>query len=210
MLQVLGLSHNCLGDMGVAALTHALLAASRTILKTLGLRKVGMGVQGMAALVRAIRAGCFERLEHINLDENNDVTSPGVRALVRALEDHESCGLPMLSSFSCVLAVPTMGVRALARAIIENCPCLKLLVLHCRDGHDTEQDVHQKLEEMVHAAGGGHRVCIIFDNIQFDAERERTWEEEGDWTDEDDWLADGDNRILIRDGNEDDDDDGIW
>lgn len=121
-LQALDLSHNFLGDEDVTALTQGLLAASRTSLTRLRLQKVGMGDQGMAALAGALRAGCFEGLERIDLSDNDDVTSAGVRALVRALEDPEGRGLPRLIVSSCVLAIVTMGVRALARAVIQKLP----------------------------------------------------------------------------------------
>ena len=46
----------------------------------LGLQNVYMGDGCMIALARALRAGCFGRLEHICLSDNDQVTSPGVLA----------------------------------------------------------------------------------------------------------------------------------
>lgn len=76
MLKTLNLSGSeWIGDGGVVALTQVLLAASRTSLKTLGLADVGMGDGGMLALARAIRGGCFIRLENITVGHNGCVSS---------------------------------------------------------------------------------------------------------------------------------------
>ena len=105
----------------------------------------------------------------------------------------------MLSGFSCVLAVVIMGVRALARVVIECvCPRLENLKLYCRDrtGHYDEEDMRNELQEMVYAAGCVHRVRIHLENIRFTGERSGTWEanygdEEDGWADEDDCLEAG-------------------
>lgn len=82
---------------GIPIFAGGLLAASRTRLTNLNLSDVGLGSRGMAALSNVIRAGCFERLEDIDLTYTPDVTDDGVHSWTEAVEGTGERGLPMLA-----------------------------------------------------------------------------------------------------------------
>ena len=156
MLRVLCLLHNtAIGDNGVEVLAKGLLAASRILLTELDLEDVGMDDKGPAALASVVRAGRFDRLGRLFLGCNAAVTDEGVSLLAQAVEER---GLPILSKFRAdyLQLVTGAGVRALAHALIQNCPRLKLLDLFGSGAN--EEGLQDAVAEMVRVADCRYRV----------------------------------------------------
>jgi hypothetical protein len=116
----------------------------------------------MAALATAIREGRFERLEALNLGGNSDVTGRGVCALARAVR---ASGGQKLSSLLRILIdcdcldIRETAVVELASALMNKCPRLKNMHLCCSYGRKA---LHNKLLEMVRAAGYEHRLKLEY------------------------------------------------
>jgi hypothetical protein len=155
------------GDDYFTALTRGLLAASHTRLTSLIVQSCSAGDEGMAALAGLVRAGRFERLERIDL--SLDVTDSGVCLLAQAIQDAGEHGLPMLSNFKgdrfFRMQTPTgVGVKALASALIHNCP--RLTEVDWTGWHlnkfDYKGDTNKFVHEMMHAANRDrpHRLCF--------------------------------------------------
>lgn len=143
------------GDDYFNALAQGLLAASHTRLTSLIVHSCSVGDEGMAALAGLVRAGRFKRLENIGL--TLDATDSGVCLLAQAIQDAGEHGLPMLSNFKgnrfFRMQTPTgVGVKALASALIQNCP--RLTEVDWAGWHliDYNGDTIKFVHEMMHAA----------------------------------------------------------
>lgn len=109
-------------DVGVVALTKALLEATHTLLTSLVLDTVGVGDEGMVAL---IDQGRMEQLTKLNLLGNACGTDKGASALARAIEAR---GQPMLEKLylsEVYVKRGAQGVSNIVEALIEGCPRLK-------------------------------------------------------------------------------------
>lgn len=157
MLEFLKLGGNeHIGGPGIATLAHGLMTASRTRLTHLDLGWTGMNDDGLAALVGLIQAGHFERLEVLDLSSNFCLTDKGVRMLTEAVGGAGQPGLPMLSKVWAfgLSQVTDLGMRALASALVENCPHLTRLALHKGSGSNSDP-TRAMVEEIALAAGRG-------------------------------------------------------
>jgi len=84
-------------DVGVEALSDALLGASHTYLWSLDLRNVGMGDAGMKDLAFLVHQGRLAQLRKLLIAGNYDVIDRGIHALAGAINDY---GLSALKVFS--------------------------------------------------------------------------------------------------------------
>lgn len=85
----------------------------------------------------------------------------GGLVLAEAVQEMGTCGVPMLRSLYAygLWQVTSLGMEALASALIHNCPHLTRLALH-EDSGSNNDSTRVMVEEIALTAGVGHRLNV--------------------------------------------------
>jgi hypothetical protein len=158
-LKILDLGKNPnIMDVGVGALTEALLKPTQTFLKELRLTNVGMGEEGISALASLVGQGRLEQLNTLGISGNPALTQEGIVTLARAIDAR---GLPMLQTFSMKSLGETtaVGISAIAHALITGCP--KLKEINLKGSGPENGGHHDAIRGMLAVAGRSGEVALF-------------------------------------------------
>ena len=115
-------------DVGVVVLSKALLEAEQTLLTNLVLYNVGMGDEGITAVASLASQGRMEKMELLNIANNQAVTEQGIIALARAIK------VRRLPKLECILledisGMTASGTCAIVLTLLKRCPELRRIHL---------------------------------------------------------------------------------
>lgn len=121
---------------------------------------MGMSDSGMVALAASLVCqGRLTKLEELHICGNQGVTDSGIVALARAVNVR---GLPMLEQMncSCYDKVTIRGISAIALAVINGCPHIRMIKVKNFEKKDWSDMVRKVVTGMLEAVGRKRKVWV--------------------------------------------------